>query len=228
MRSGVTATRLGLGGWPASAEATIVERDLTLAAETGGWIHFTHLSTAAALGVIRRARAGRGARDVRRDAAPPGPDRRVGRGRPALRVGGPRRRPGGARSGDRLRRELPGQPPAAAPPATPSPSWPGSLDGSIDAIATDHAPHPPERKTGAVRRGGAGAHRPGDGPRPRPAGGACRAAEPAEPAERPVPAAGGPHRRVALAGRRCDGQPGRLRPGGQLAGRARHPGQPVG
>ena len=50
MRSGPTATRLGLDGLAASAELTIIERDLTLAAETGGWVHFTHLSTA------RRAR----------------------------------------------------------------------------------------------------------------------------------------------------------------------------
>lgn len=46
MRAGETATRLGLAGWPASAELSIVERDIALAAETGGWVHFTHLSTA--------------------------------------------------------------------------------------------------------------------------------------------------------------------------------------
>ncbi len=56
MRAGPTATRLGLDGWPASAELTIVERDLALAAETGGWVHFTHLSTGAALDAIRRGR----------------------------------------------------------------------------------------------------------------------------------------------------------------------------
>lgn len=57
MRAGPTALRLGLRGWPASAEATIVARDLILAAETGGRLHLTHLSTAAGLDIVRRARA---------------------------------------------------------------------------------------------------------------------------------------------------------------------------
>ena len=56
MRSGPTATRLGLPGWPPSAELSIVERDIALAEETGGWVHVTHLSTAAALEAIRRAK----------------------------------------------------------------------------------------------------------------------------------------------------------------------------
>ena len=41
----------------------------------------------------------------------------------------------------------------------------GLADGTIDAIATDHAPHPPEAKERAVRRGAAGDARPGDGAR---------------------------------------------------------------
>ena len=170
MRSGLDATRLGLGGWPASAEATIVERDLALAAETGGWVHFTHLSTAAALGVIRRAQAARRPSDVRRDATPPGPHRRLGRRRPALRVGGPTAtRPpqlDPALAYDGNCRVNPPLPTAADAMALLA----GVADGSIDAIATDHAPIP-RAQGGAVRRGGAGAHRPGDGPRHRPAGG---------------------------------------------------------
>ena len=55
MRAGATATRLGLTGWPASAELSIVERDIALAHETGGWVHFTHLSTSGGLDAIRRA-----------------------------------------------------------------------------------------------------------------------------------------------------------------------------
>ena len=35
----------------------MVERDIALAAETGGWLHVTHLSTAAALAAVRRAKA---------------------------------------------------------------------------------------------------------------------------------------------------------------------------
>ena len=57
MRAGPTATRLGLSGWPPSAELTVVERDIALAAETGARLHLTHLSTAAALDAVRRARA---------------------------------------------------------------------------------------------------------------------------------------------------------------------------
>ncbi len=145
MRSGVTATRLGLAGWPASAEATIVERDLALAAETGGWVHFTHLSTSAALGVIRRARSA-GVR-VTCDVTPH---------HLALTdawVAGDRRfsweedgdqvvdlDPAFAYDGScRVNPPLPRAEDALALLA-------GVMDGAIDAIATDHAPHPSERK----------------------------------------------------------------------------------
>ena len=87
MRGGPTATRLGLAGWPASAELTVVERDIALAAETGARLHLTHLSTAASLEAVRRAKAARPAGHLRRDAAPPGHDRCLGRGRPHLRLG---------------------------------------------------------------------------------------------------------------------------------------------
>ena len=56
MRAGATAMRLGLAGWPASAELAAVERDLALAAATGARLHLTHLSTAAALAAVRDAR----------------------------------------------------------------------------------------------------------------------------------------------------------------------------
>ena len=57
MREGPVATRLGLPGWPAEAERTIVERDIGLAAETGARIHLTHLSTAGAIEAVRGAKA---------------------------------------------------------------------------------------------------------------------------------------------------------------------------
>ena len=57
MRAGPTATRLGLAGWPAERRARVVERDIALAAETGARLHLTHLSTAAAVEAVRRARA---------------------------------------------------------------------------------------------------------------------------------------------------------------------------
>lgn len=56
MNEGETATRLGLPGIPAAAEAIIVERDLRLAAMTGARLHFQQISTAAALDAIRAAR----------------------------------------------------------------------------------------------------------------------------------------------------------------------------
>jgi len=148
MRGGPTATRLGLGGWPASAELAIVERDLALAAETGGWIHFTHLATAAALEPIRRARAS-GVR-VTCDVAPHHlalTDAWV--------------------AGDRqFAWENGGDPESGAAGLDPELAYDGRCrvnpplttredalallaavaDGTVDAIATDHAPHPPERK----------------------------------------------------------------------------------
>lgn len=144
MRSGPTATRLGLDGWPASAELTIVERDLALAAETGGWVHFTHLSTSVGLDAIRRGR--RNGVRVTCDVTPHHlalTDRWV--------------------AGDRRFAWEDGADIAATLDATlaydgtnrvnpPLPSRADALallagveDGSIDAIATDHAPHPPER-----------------------------------------------------------------------------------
>ncbi len=149
MRGGPTATRLGLGSWPASAELAIVERDLALAAETGGWIHFTHLSTAGALAPIRRARKdgvrvtcdvtphhlaltdGWVAGDRRfawEDGRDPEPGSTTGLD-PALAYDGTCR---------------------VSPPLTTRHDALALLaavaDGTVDAIATDHAPHPPERK----------------------------------------------------------------------------------
>lgn len=57
MNEGETATRLGIPGIPAAAEAIIVERDLRLAEITGARLHFAQISTAAALAAIEAARA---------------------------------------------------------------------------------------------------------------------------------------------------------------------------
>src|SRR5919107_4374357 len=54
---GELATRLGLPGIPAAAEAMMVARDVALARITGGHVHFAHVSTAAALDLIRAAKA---------------------------------------------------------------------------------------------------------------------------------------------------------------------------
>ncbi len=66
---GEQATRLGLPGIPAAAEAILVGRDLRLAKLTGGRLHFAHVSTAEALELIRRAKADGIA--VTCDTAPP-------------------------------------------------------------------------------------------------------------------------------------------------------------
>ncbi|MDQ2933450.1 MAG: dihydroorotase [Chloroflexota bacterium] len=141
MRSGPMATRLGLSGWPPSAELTIVERDIALAAETGGWVHFTHLSTAGGLDAVRRAKE-RSLR-VTCDVTPHHlalTDAWVGghRGFAWDEVGEPNfeRAYDGA---TRVNPPLPSREDALA-------LLGGLVDGSIDAIATDHAPHPPERK----------------------------------------------------------------------------------
>ena len=145
MRGGAVATRLGLAAWPASAELIVVERDIALAAETGGWVHLTHLSTSAALGAVRRAKEA-GVR-VTCDVTPH---------HLALTdawVAGDRR----------FAWEEPGDP---GSPLDPSRAYDGACrvnpplgtrddalallagvaDGTVDAIATDHAPHPAERK----------------------------------------------------------------------------------
>ena len=147
MRAGATATRLGLAGWPSSAEVSIVERDIALAEETGGWVHFTHISTAAALDAIQRAKAG-GIR-VTCDVTPHHfalTDEWVAGDR-HFSWADPERDPfsaplDAANAYDAASRV---NPPLASR-ADALALLAGLADGSIDAIATDHAPHPPERK----------------------------------------------------------------------------------
>jgi dihydroorotase len=68
MNEGEVATRLGLAGIPAVAEVILVERDLRLVELTGTPYHVAHVSTAAAIEAVRRAKA-RGL-PVTADAAP--------------------------------------------------------------------------------------------------------------------------------------------------------------
>jgi dihydroorotase len=146
MRSGVTATRLGLAAWPPSAEVTIVERDIALALETGARVHFTHLSTAAALAAVRRAK--RDGLAITCDVTPHhlamtdtwvAGERRFTWDLP-LDAELPSLEPERAYDGScRVNPPLAGRGDALALLA-------GVADGTVDAIATDHAPHPPERK----------------------------------------------------------------------------------
>ena len=150
MRAGPTATRLGLAGWPASAELSIVERDIALAEETGGWVHFTHLSTASGLDAIRRARE-RGVR-VTCDVTPHHlalTDAWVAgwRGFAWEEPTGVAADPFGAPLDATLAYDAACRVnPPLAPRAEALALMAGVADGTIDAIATDHAPHPRERK----------------------------------------------------------------------------------
>jgi len=148
MRAGPVATRLGLAGWPPSAELTIVERDIALASETGGWVHFTHLSTASAVAAVRRAKQ-LGTR-VTCDVTPHhlaltdrwvAGDRRFAWEAEGVTADGPPESldPQLAYDGScRVNPPLPSRDDALA-------LIEALADGTIDAIATDHAPHPPER-----------------------------------------------------------------------------------
>ena len=60
MHDGPTAFRLGLRGISSASEAQVVERDVQLALATGGRLHVAHLSTADALKPVRRAKRNRG------------------------------------------------------------------------------------------------------------------------------------------------------------------------
>lgn len=57
MNEGIVATRLGLKGIPAAAEEAIVSRDVSLARLTGGHLHIAHTSTAGSVELIRSAKA---------------------------------------------------------------------------------------------------------------------------------------------------------------------------
>jgi dihydroorotase len=150
MRAGEIATRLGLAGWPASAELSIIERDIALAHETGGWVHITHLSTAGGLDAIRRAKQ-RGIH-VTCDVTPHHlamSDAWVAgwRGFAWDEPAGVAADPFGAPLDASLAYDAACRvnPPLASRDEALA-LLAGVADGSIDAIATDHAPHPRERK----------------------------------------------------------------------------------
>jgi dihydroorotase len=57
MHEGANAFRMGLRGIPPQSESNVVERDIQLARETGAHLHVAHLSTAAALGAVRSGKS---------------------------------------------------------------------------------------------------------------------------------------------------------------------------
>ena len=124
MTEGEIATRLGLPGIPACAELMMIERALRLVELTDGRYHAAHISTAESVEVIRRAKQ-RGL-DVTCDTAPPYftlNENAVGEYRTFAKLSPP------------LRCE---EDRAAIVE--------GLADGTIDAIASDHAPHDQESK----------------------------------------------------------------------------------
>jgi dihydroorotase len=124
MHEGRTSIRLGLKGMPAAAEEAMVSRDLLLAELTGGRLHIAHASTRGTVALVRAAKA-RGIR-VTAEATPHHftlTDEAVAEYDGNAKMNPPLR---GAEDREALRQAL--------------------ADGSIDAIATDHAPHHRDEK----------------------------------------------------------------------------------
>jgi dihydroorotase len=124
MHEGEVSAMLGLAGWPAAAEEMVVARDLLLAELTGGRLHLCHVSTANAVELVRAAKA-RGVR-VTAEAAPHHftlTDDAVAGYDPVFKVNPPLREKADVEA---VRQ--------------------GLADGTLDAIATDHAPHAREDK----------------------------------------------------------------------------------
>lgn len=124
MHEGSCCSRLGLPGWPALAEELMLHRDIELVRLTGTPMHFLHLSTARSVEMVRAAKAD--GLPVTAEATPHHftlTDELLESYDAVYKVNPPLRT-----SAD-----------IAAIKA-------GLVDGTIDAIATDHAPHPPHTK----------------------------------------------------------------------------------
>jgi dihydroorotase len=145
---GVVATVLGLRGWPSSAEEAAVARDLAILADVcrdvpGARLHLTHVSTAAALDLVRRGKAA--GLPVTCDVTPHHlalTDEWIAGARRFAWEAGP--------DGDPWRDDAIVASPYASslrvnpPLRTPSDALAclaAVADGTADAIATDHAPH---------------------------------------------------------------------------------------
>jgi len=129
MNDGWIAARLGLKGIPAAAEESMVARDIALCELTGARLHVTHISTKGSVGLVRDAKR-RGLR-VTCDVTPHHltlTEERVMRGQAG---------PGNSLAYDTNARVNPPLRTSADVDALIQ----GIKDGTIDAIATDHAPH---------------------------------------------------------------------------------------
>lgn len=124
MNEGALSTRLGLTGWPAVAEESIIARDIMLADVTQSRLHICHLSTKGSVELVRAAKA-KGIQ-VTCEVTPHHlmlTEDLVATYNPIYKVNPPLRT---NEDVEALRDAL--------------------IDGTIDAIATDHAPHPKESK----------------------------------------------------------------------------------
>ncbi|GAB2483676.1 dihydroorotase [Promicromonospora xylanilytica] len=124
MNEGVVSAQIGLTGWPAVAEESIIARDVLLAEHVGSRLHVCHLSTAGSVEIIRWAK-GRGI-DVTAEVTPHHlvlTDDLARDYDPVFKVNPPLRT---AKDVEAVRE--------------------GLADGTIDIVATDHAPHPVEDK----------------------------------------------------------------------------------
>lgn len=124
VNEGVVSTRMGLPGIPALAEETMVARDIALAELTGCRLHLAHLSTAGSLALVREAKA-RGVR-VTCEVTP----HHLFLDEDALRTYDTN-----LKMNPPLRTAVDREALVA-----------GLLDGTVDCIATDHAPHAPHEK----------------------------------------------------------------------------------
>lgn len=124
MHEGVVSAELGLAGWPAVAEEAIIARDVLLAEHVGSRLHVCHLSTAGSVEIIRWAKS-RGI-DVTAEVTPHHlmlTDELARGYDPVFKVNPPLRT---QRDVEAVRE--------------------GLADGTIDIVATDHAPHTREDK----------------------------------------------------------------------------------
>lgn len=124
MNDSPLATELGLTGWPAVAEESIIARDALLAEKTGARLHICHLTTAGAVDVVRWAKA-RGIA-ITAEVTPHHlmlTEELVRSYDPVYKVNPPLRK---REDVEALRA--------------------GLIDGTIDIVATDHAPHSVEKK----------------------------------------------------------------------------------
>jgi dihydroorotase len=124
MNEGIVSATLGLKGWPAVAEEAIIARDVLLAEHVGSRLHICHLTTAGGVEIIRWAKA-RGI-NVTAEVTPHHlllTDELARSYDPIFKVNPPLRTDADVHA---LRA--------------------GLADGTIDIVATDHAPHPGESK----------------------------------------------------------------------------------